>query len=66
MPKTAALLTIEHVLDGADRRCRGEGGGELLAEVVEPVEVVGEADALALRLRQQALSQLVGQVISTK
>ena len=60
MPKTAALLTIEHVLDGVDRRGRREGGRELLAEVVEPVEVVGEADALALRLGQQALSKLVG------
>ena len=53
-------LTVEHVLDGIDRRGRREGGRELLAKVVEAVEVVGEADALPLRLGQQALSELVG------
>ena len=57
----SSLLTVEHIFDGVDRRGRrGEGGRELLAEVVKPVEVVGEADALALRLGQQALSKLVG------
>ena len=59
----AILLTIEHVLDGADGGGGGEGGRELLAEVVKAVEVVGEADALALRLGQQALAKLyVGSV----
>ena len=59
------LLTVEHVLDGADGGGGGgEGGRELLAEVVKAVEVVGEADALALRLGQQALAKLyVGSVI---